>query len=77
MMTKHNDEKMTELYEGFVDDLLTVLKSGRVKASDRAVIRQFLKDHGMAQKFPNHPGVQNILENFPHFGDDDDSLDAR
>jgi hypothetical protein len=75
-MPESFDEKMSELYEVFLDDLLEVVKSGKVKASDRAVIRQFLKDHGMANKVPNHPGVQDLANHFPNFEDEDDSLNC-
>lgn len=74
-MSESFDKKMSELYEVFLDDLLGVVKSGKVKASDRAVIRQFLKDHNMADKFPNHPGVQSLAANYPTFPDEDTQQD--
>lgn len=76
-MAKTNDEKMNELYEAFLNNLLSLVKSGNVKASDRAVIRQFLKDHNMADKFPNHPGVQSLAAQYPTFPDEDGPQDDR
>lgn len=76
-MSKTNDDKMNELYEAFLNNLLSLVKSGNVKASDRAVIRQFLKDHNMADKFPNHPGVQSLAAQYPTFPDEDSPQDDR
>ncbi len=72
-----NTEKMNELYEAFLNNLLNLVKSGNVKASDRAVIRQFLKDHNMADKFPNHPGIQSLAVQYPTFPDEDGPQDDR
>jgi hypothetical protein len=65
-------EKMDALYEAFLDNLLTLVEAGQIKASDRAVIRLFLKDHGMAQKNPNKPKVNRLADHIPLFGPDDD-----
>jgi hypothetical protein len=66
-------DKMDALYEAFLDNLLTLVETGRIKASDRAVIRLFLKDHGMAQKNPNRAKVKRLEESqMPVFEDDDD-----
>ena len=69
-----SNEKMNALYEAFLDNLLTLVETGQIKASDRAVIRLFLKDHGMAQKNPNHPKAVK-LQNAPIFLDDEDDRD--
>jgi hypothetical protein len=47
------------------------VKSGQVKASDRAVIRQFLRDHKMADKMPRSDKLDSLAAYLPHFGDDD------
>lgn len=68
------DEKMKALYEAFLDNLLDLVETGQIKASDRAVIRLFLKDHGMAQKNPNKGKIQQ-LAGIPLFPKDDDERD--
>jgi hypothetical protein len=65
-------EKMDALYEAFLDNLLGIVEGGQIKASDRAVIRLFLKDHGMAQKNPNKAKVNRLANEMPLFGPDDD-----
>lgn len=62
-------EKMDALYELFLEDLLLLVKSGKVKASDRAVIRQFLRDHDMATKRPKPSTLEALVDRLPHFGD--------
>ena len=65
-----HEEKMNALYELFLDNLLELVKSGQVKASDRAVIRQFLRDHKMADKMPHGDKLDSLAAYLPHFGDD-------
>jgi hypothetical protein len=67
-------DKMLALYEAFLDNLLTLVEAGQIKASDRAVIRLFLKDHGMAQKHPNREKVER-LAGLPLFPRDDEERD--
>ncbi len=62
-------EKMDALYELFLEDLLLLVKSGKVKASDRAVIRQFLRDHDMATKRPKPSTLEALVDRLPHFDD--------
>lgn len=69
-----DENKMDTLYEAFLDNLLTLVQTGQVKASDRAVIRLFLKDHGMAQKNPNKDKIQR-LASIPLFPADDEDRD--
>ena len=68
------DDKMKALYEAFLDNLLDLVETGQIKASDRAVIRLFLKDHGMAQKHPNRDKVQR-LAGLPLFPKEDEERD--
>jgi hypothetical protein len=68
-----HDSKMDALYEAFLDNLLTLVEEGQIKASERAVILLFLKDHSMAQKNPNKAKVNRLLaDHIPLFGPDDD-----
>ncbi len=67
----HKDEQMNTLYDLFLEDLLALVKSGKVKASDRAVIRQFLRDHDMASKRPKPSTLEALVDRLPHFGDED------
>jgi hypothetical protein len=69
------EEKMDALYGLFLEDLLALVKSGKVKASDRAVIRQFLRDHDMASKRPKPSTLEALVDRLPHFGDEDDLAD--
>lgn len=71
---KMPDDKMSALYEAFLDNLLDLVETGQIKASDRAVIRLFLKDHGMAQKNPNKEKLQR-LASIPLFPPDDEERD--
>lgn len=73
-MLQH-DEKMKDLYDAFLNDLLALVKSGKVKASDRAVIRQFLRDHDMASKQPKPTTLEALVDRLPHFNDDDELPD--
>ncbi len=73
-MSSH-DEKMKDLYDAFLNDLLALVKSGKVKASDRAVIRQFLRDHDMASKQPKPTTLEALVDKIPHFNDDDEVPD--
>lgn len=68
-------QRMEALYALFLDDLLALVKSGKVKASDRAVIRQFLRDHDMAAQRPRPSTLQALVDRLPHFGDDPQSGD--
>lgn len=68
------DSKMDALYEAFLDNLLALVATGQIKASDRAVIRLFLKDHGMAQKNPNKEKLHR-LAGIPLFPPDDEESD--
>ncbi len=70
-----NEEKMKSLYDAFLDDLLALVRSGKVKASDRAVIRQFLRDHDMASKQPKPTTLEALVDRLPHFNDDDEAPD--
>ncbi len=74
-MSKRFDDKMNILYESFLDDLLELVKSGKVRASDRAVIRQFLRDHDMASKRPKPTTLEALVDRLPHFNDDDEAPD--
>jgi hypothetical protein len=65
-----NEESMNSLYDLFLKDLLALVQSGKVKASDRAVIRQFLRDHDMASKRPKPRTLEALVDRLPHFGDD-------
>ena len=65
-------EKMDALYKAFLDNLLNLVETGQIKASDRAVIRLFLKDHGMSQKNLNKAKVNRLANEMPFFGPDDD-----
>lgn len=69
------EEKMDALYDLFLEDLLALVKSGKVKASDRAVIRQFLRDHDMASNRPKPSTLEALVDRLPHFGDDDGPSD--
>ena len=71
---KMSDNKMSALYEAFLDNLLDLVETGQIKASDRAVIRLFLKDHGMAQKNPNKEKI-NRLAGLPLFPKEDEERD--
>jgi hypothetical protein len=64
-----NQEKMGELYDSFLDNLLELVRSGQVKASDRAVIRQFLRDHNMASNRPKPTTLESLVDQLPHFGE--------
>jgi len=65
------ETQMNALYELFLEDLLALVRSGKVKASDRAVIRQFLRDHDMASKHPKPSTLEALVDRLPHFGDDE------
>ena len=65
------ETQMNALYDLFLEDLLALVKSGKVKASDRAVIRQFLRDHDMASKHPKPSTLEALVDRLPHFGDDE------
>jgi hypothetical protein len=69
-----SNDKMNTLYEAFLDNLLALVETGQIKASDRAVIRLFLKDHGMAQKNPNLEKIHR-LAGLPLFPKDDEERD--
>lgn len=69
-----SDDKMKALYEAFLDNLLDLVKTGQIKASDRAVMRLFLKDHGMAQKHPNRDKLQRLAD-LPLFPKEDEDRD--
>lgn len=71
MEKDHKEEQMNALYELFLADLLALVRSGKVKASDRAVIRQFLRDHDMASKHPKPSTLEALVDRLPHFGDDE------
>ncbi len=75
MAKNPKDEKMDALYDLFLEDLLELVKSGKVKASDRAVIRHFLRDHDMASKRPKPSTLEALVDSLPHFGDDPHSGD--
>jgi len=70
-MESKKEEQMNALYDLFLTDLLALVRSGKVKASDRAVIRQFLRDHDMASKHPKPSTLEALVDRLPHFGDDD------
>lgn len=74
-MESKKEEQMNALYDLFLTDLLALVKSGKVKASDRAVIRQFLRDHDMASKRPKPSTLEALVDRLPHFGDEDVSSD--
>lgn len=69
-----DSKKMDILYEAFLDDLLEVVKSGKMRSQDRAVIRQFLNDHGMNAKNRKNKKLTSLVEFIPHFGEDDDPV---
>ncbi|MGE0175249.1 MAG: hypothetical protein AB7T49_20860 [Oligoflexales bacterium] len=71
MEQNKKEEQMNALYDLFLTDLLALVKSGKVKASDRAVIRQFLRDHDMASKHPKPSTLEALVDRLPHFGDED------
>lgn len=73
-MSSH-DEKMNQLYDAFLQDLLTVVRSGKIKASDRAVIRQFLRDHDMAAKKPKPTTLESLIGQIPEFDDEENGDD--
>ena len=51
------DPRLKELYDLFVEDLMRTLRDPECKASDRNVIRQFLKDNDIT----SIPTDQNAL----------------
>jgi hypothetical protein len=69
------EAQMNALYDLFLADLLALVRSGKVKASDRAVIRQFLRDHDMASKHPKPSTLEALVDRLPYFGDDDSPSD--
>lgn len=75
MEPNQKEQQMNALYDLFLSDLLALVKSGKVKASDRAVIRQFLRDHDMASKHPKPSTLEALVDRLPHFGDEDDLAD--
>jgi hypothetical protein len=42
-----NDDKVKNLYELLLDDLLDQIKSGDISPADRKLVVQIAKDHGM------------------------------
>jgi hypothetical protein len=47
MAHNRRDEKVGDLYELLLDDLLAQVKSGDISPADRKLIVQIAKDHGM------------------------------
>jgi hypothetical protein len=42
-----NDDKVRDLYDLLLDDLLDQIKSGDISPADRKLVVQIAKDHGM------------------------------
>lgn len=53
---------LARLQQGFVADLLKIVKSGEMTAADRNVIRQFLKDNNISSIPQAMPGVIDLAE---------------
>lgn len=47
MAQNKRDERVGELYELLLDDLLDQIKSGDISPADRKLVVQIAKDHGM------------------------------
>ena len=55
------NQQLADLYDMLMSDFTRLLKSGEASASDRSVIRQFLKDNNITSIPTKSNGLGNLI----------------
>ena len=64
-MTNKDLEKLEDLHSTLTDVLIERVKSGKAKAGDLNVARQFLKDNGIECIPTENNDMEDLMQNLP------------